>query len=536
MNEYPSFSGLSGLLENRSSMSDWMDKLAESEHNAIKSDLESNYTPTDLGDTHEDAEITPHEQNSTLNRLFSPEHYYNTGGEQLDDSSRVLVVEDARDKITSEIFDLLQDSSLDKLSSAMDFISERFNERIATRFIKSHYNELTEKYADDLGLFTNENNAIDFSKGATNRVNDVKLQAGRLENKERIAYSTPEDVKQYIKDYVCQNGTKGILGNVQSEFTQSLIANTFTSNTEIERYATRVANQATHSFADIDYFSRKSLLKNSNIEEVKAQLAERFGSYRVEEYLKSSNILKDASFVNSRSKDATVERLAHATAHSNLKKEKPEEINYKGIVKQAYRDLANGKSLITIKNEIKDQYGKKAAQTFEEIDMTKMASVEHKLGYFYHDAGIYANCDEMATEMSKGANKPMLLKKKGACDGCKFNAENFCTKASMILTKNPLDISRREGRKIISAANELRLMDKEAVEGYVDQLQANVDNTPVIKSFIARLKEEASPVRKYASKKAEEVNDEFNMVFGHSLTLDQPESFEFLDISLSNLI
>lgn len=240
--------------------------------------------------------------------------------------------------------------------------------------------------------------------------------------------------------------------------------------------------------------------------EILNSLKTKYGSF-VDDYSKSSNIDKIYSFINKGSK--VIDRADEQTVHQANLQSKEIVVDTKKIVREAYLKLMSRESLNSTKQQLMTKYGSVAEETLNKE--SNLSEVEHKLGYFYADSNYFNNCDKMVDFFNKKLKYAFLLKANDKCKKCAMNLGNICKKTSLVLSENPLKISKEDGGRIIQALVDIRMVKADFASGFVNQLN-NDDNTSLVKSFLEQAKKNIT-VKTATSKVLKTQNNEMRSFY-----------------------
>lgn len=230
-------------------------------------------------------------------------------------------------------------------------------------------------------------------------------------------------------------------------------------------------------FDTIDIVAKQLLNKKMSQSDVWSELEKKFGD-KVSVY--SKDVLeKHAKFIN-RNDEVKIQFNANQDITNEIKS-RESKIDPAPFVREAYLRIMSRESLANVKKSLSEKHGSVIAEALNKDAGLKEA--EHKLGYFYADANLFSNCDHMVEFFSKKLKYAFLLKEKKGCKGCQSNVGSICKKTSLLLSKNPLKISKDDGQRIITALSDIKMIKSDFADGYMKQL-ADGDNTPVIKSFL----------------------------------------------------
>jgi len=537
-------SELTGILSSSVKLSSWMDKLAEQEKDAIKDDLDELHP--EINDEL-DEESVMDQQNKEMSP-WSPVSA-NTGDKRIqDDSSRLVEASSKGNEVNADIHKVISSLNTSEytLSTLESLLSDKFNQRIASRYIKNNYNDLQAKFANDLKPNSlDDYSSAEVSKGATQRVNQVGVHFGHdLSNNDKQTKYTVDDVQASASELIIKcSDSKSILKELDKMYTASLVSQAFATEEDLDK---TIESSKSIVYSTIEDFIKGNLLNKKSLNEVEKILINKFGESNTKSYFKNSDVEKLFGFDNSRNDGTSIKRTDIEENSKDIKElTSSETSNYSQIKKEAYQSLIKRTSLKNVETQITSKYGSSAFSKLIEKEGGKLKEAEHKLGYFYTDSNYFDSCDKMAAFFNKHLKNAMLLKKKVQCYDCTYNTGNVCGKTSLILSSNPLHISRRDGKRIIKAVSEMKLVSPTIIESYMKEISSENDNSPIIKSFIQDVKKAIKVARDPFKSARGEVKKtdgkEFRSYFDltkindinvNSLNTD----FKFADISLANLI
>lgn len=264
---------------------------------------------------------------------------------------------------------------------------------------------------------------------------------------------------------------------------------------------------------DIELTAKNCFLQKKSMDETIKILNAKFGEKKTQQYIDNTSLHKLAGFIQK----SVITREDDVKHHVPKLQSRTGQIDYKKITKEAYLKLHTTKSLDEVVNNLISKYGKKAINVVMAEEGPNLKKAEHKLGYFYVDANCFENCDQMVNAIKHNGCKAMLLKKKAICSDCVNNCSGICSKSSLILASNPLNISRRDGKMIIKSVEAMKWVNNSVLEGYLKNLEGNKNNVSVIKAFLERVKEavqiEQNPIRFASNKLKKDDGNEFRNTF-----------------------
>jgi len=616
-NNYIGDSQLSGVVHKDIKYSAWMEDLIQSE--AARTDLDEVANPEELDEKNLyntcDYKYVIEQHKDEFNEQPWSKPAAKIEHELQDNSSRTIKVNTtASNSINNEVKMAIEKSKTKSLSALKNELTDKFNNKIALRYIKHNYASLKNSFADDINLDSSRIEDVEIHLGSNLKANDKKVKY------------TVAEVKKTAEELLPTS--KNVLADLEKEYDKSLVKEAFPTD---ESFKSFVASKEKFIFDSIDHQAKNLTLAKRDLTKVTESLNEKFGEEKTSEYLKKSNLKRLAQFVNSRHDSSRLDRLSainESTDVKELERNKQKEItavaldnielfainaankcgsvnelkkvlanefgeamiehfsrkrdlnkiaafarrnddknvvdrqsalnsqkdtnalsgrekkaDFNQIKKEASIKISKRESLKNVYSELERKYGSDVVKEFKAKE--NLSSLEHKLGYFYVDANCFDNCDKMTQFFNKHLKYALLLKKREACTDCKMNTSGICIKTSLILSSNPLDISRRDGKRIIKAAAAMKLLPANKIEAYMKDLRSDQDNTPVIKSFLGELKQ-AAKLEKDPSKKAalgvkKLEGNEFRQTFNESDMNDfninsLNEEIKPLDISFANLI
>jgi len=234
-------------------------------------------------------------------------------------------------------------------------------------------------------------------------------------------------------------------------------------------------------------------------EDLKVKLASAFGADRIDYFLaEAAHSINEIAGI----RRSPIEHISNTGTKLEQQKSVPTLKFASKMKKTAYLSLTEGQELESVKATLKDKYGSEEFHNFISQYGTELEKVEHKIGRIYVDSNVYSNCDEMLEHSNKVASKGVLLLKANCkCEDCNYAENHVCKKTSMFIVDNPIHLSAKDAHNIIASIDELKIMSKETLNAYNEQIEKSANNLPMIKMLLKDVKHFAS-LAKDASKKA----------------------------------
>lgn len=502
--------GFSGIIEdNRKTMPDFMEKLA---------DQEMNYEPPKV-----DVPNIPFDNNFGLARA----------NELTSDGSREVHISNmfTNESIAAER-PLEQIAAIDIETKQLSYNGLDFDS-IQAKLLNKFERPLVNKYMEStIKLILNKFSNLGFENIKDKQAN-IREQAKTEFN---IKRSTVHDILDKFSklEFITAATTKeyrDMLGSkrplfVASKFLFSLdkIKNDYYANKEARTAFKRDVDQKDLNLRDIDNNTKK----NSNIEKQNT-FASMLSDYKQGIYNKQAKsqicnrlakvygVEKAQVFLSAYKNDINriekfFDRQAFDTdfASSALQgveiqpKAKQVAIDTKAMTCFSLDLLTNGSKLSFVNDQLKKKYGYEVAMQFLAENNDKLQKHYGQIGYLFIDSNIYSNCNEMVDSYSKiqheGSKLIYSLKANPKCTSCSLNKEGICEKTGLMISNNPIARSPRAAKRVFERAS--LFAPKAYIESFKAQVKNEQGNLELISKFALGLNDAIVEDRKNIGKTA----------------------------------